>query len=297
MARTRDGPDHDDSASSSGGSPYLVHLLLSLSTLAYLLTLHSFILSPVSVITFVVRTVLQIQYSTPRRSHPDRSLRFFFVVWLVSNVAVVAIDYVYGARGTKPLNGGWTQKGIVLDFVGQLITPSNWHMILLDLLIALCQFLTLVVSFAITLPSDLDASTSTSTTDDPSSLSSSAPNDPTVTGQSAPAEAARDYFGLLGLDPSYDDDDDDDYLDLGDGTAVDGDDDDDQYKPYDPVPLTRIDSGTVKQERIPFEPIAKLRWRHVWNEIKLSTTQHRQHEYDRIVRDTEEGRTSARTNV
>lgn len=73
------------------------------------------------------------------------------------------MDLLWGSRGTKgqPGGGGWSQRGILVDFIGQVTTPSKLHLVLLDLLISISQFLTLLVSFAITLPSDLDAAAST----------------------------------------------------------------------------------------------------------------------------------------
>jgi len=97
---------------------------------------------------------------------------------------VILVDSVWGSRGTK--GNGWTQSGIIVDFIGQRTRPSTNHLLALDALIALAQFLTITISFSITLPSDLDASTANGETETNGEL---------TTG----GEAARDYFGLLGL--------------------------------------------------------------------------------------------------
>jgi hypothetical protein len=127
------------------------------------------------------------------------------------------MDLVWGSRGTKG-ELGWSQRGILIDFIGQITSPSKLHLIVLDSLLALLQFLTLIISFSITLPSDLDASTSSTTTPTPA-ITVEADGDTirvtstTVTvardvddsaaategGGGDRSEAARDYFGLLGL--------------------------------------------------------------------------------------------------
>lgn len=297
------------------GSPHLLHLLLSLSTLTYLVTLHSFVVSPVSVQILFVRVVAQVQYSTPRRAHPHRSLRFFLLAWIVQQVAIVAMDVSWGSHGTKGSTGGWTQRGLVVDFIGQVSTPSRLHLVLLDVLIAALQLLTLLVSFAITLPSDLDASTETET-----ETTTPPPRQPPRSG-----EAQRDYFGLLGLHERYDeprddeedgdgdergpvqedDDEEDEPLDSRDASSYapvqtrDDDDDDDDGRDQDFArpheheheQATTTTTTTKRRRRtimVRLEPIASLRVRHVWNEVKpgsFSTSFERQEERDLIAQE------------
>ncbi|GAA6025380.1 hypothetical protein JCM11491_002698 [Sporobolomyces phaffii] len=348
--------------------------------MTYLVTLHAFVLSPVSLPTLVVRVASQVQFSAPRKSHPHRSLRYFVAFWTLENAAVLSMTLLWGSRGTKGPTG-WAQRGIVVDFIGQRTTPSKVHMVALDLLIALLQFLTLVVSFAITLPSDLDASTSTSTSSGPVvPTTTTTTTGVTVTVTMAPAvapatrpaepagEAARDYFGLLGLheDDSDSDDDlrdvagfgefelssegEDDDNDIvaarhgrgkrkrtrgGGGLyeAVEGhdhrddehaivDEDDDDYNDdagvdlyYGPASTSAsssraaaaaatttttkpADPGTAvvaaPRERVAFVPIAKLRFRHVWNEVRPGSFVD---SFERDLRDEEEGRTRGRRRV
>ncbi|GAA5979093.1 hypothetical protein JCM5350_007063 [Sporobolomyces pararoseus] len=289
------------------------------------------------------------------------------------------MDYVWGSRGTKGSQaGGWNQKGILIDFIGQISTPSKIHLISLDLLVGLFQLLTLLVSFSITLPSDLEASSSsstvpvtitqqtqtqtgttsiiiTATTTNTNGTTSSSVND------SSSSEAARDYFGLLGLHESNDqedesthtsyrefeltsssssseteeeeegevevrressrglgrgggyeqtrqfDDQDDDDIDQGDfdgsildhGREEEEQDEIDLYGPSSPSlsstttkqPSTSAAVHYYQRERIPLNPIAKLRFRHVWNEIKPGSFKE---SFERVeengLRDIEEGR-------
>uniref|UniRef100_A0A0K3C8S6 BY PROTMAP: gi/647394963/emb/CDR36199.1/ RHTO0S01e16424g1_1 [Rhodosporidium toruloides] n=1 Tax=Rhodotorula toruloides TaxID=5286 RepID=A0A0K3C8S6_RHOTO len=62
----------------------------------------------------------------------------------------------------------------MLDFVGQAVTPSTFHLVTLDFVLAILQLATLLVAFGATVPSDLDSSSS--------------------------GEAGRDYGPLLGVD-------------------------------------------------------------------------------------------------
>ncbi|GAA5824884.1 hypothetical protein JCM5353_006936 [Sporobolomyces roseus] len=287
--------------------------------------MHSFLLSPSSLPTFLLRVILSVQYSTPRKSHPNRSLRFFLTLWAISNLTLFAIDLVWGSRGIK--GSGWTQGGIIVDFIGQVTKVGRKHLLGLDALIALSQALTIIISFSITLPSDLDASTSTSNGGEAAEIG----------GEGASGEAARDYFGLLGLHENsfIEEEEGEDELDrmgyteyeLGEeeeriqeipqrrrrrrrrksgnqyeglGMQDDrGEDDSDDYVELDRYGrahlflfLARNVDKAVKlnfsslsdepstskllpssstRERIVVPPIAKLRLRHVWNEVKWNT--------------------------
>ncbi|GAA5944462.1 hypothetical protein JCM1841_001883, partial [Sporobolomyces salmonicolor] len=97
---------------------HLLHLLLSLSTTAWVLSLVSLILSPSHLLIFILRAVLQFQYTNPRRAHPNRSLRFFVAVWAVGNAVPAAVHATAGSQGAKGPRG-WAQRGLILDFIGQ----------------------------------------------------------------------------------------------------------------------------------------------------------------------------------
>lgn len=60
-----------------------------------------------------------------------------------------------------------------------VFTPSTLHLVVLDVLLAFLQLITIVLAFGATVPTDLDATTST--------------------------ESSRDYSSLLGIDDDYED--------------------------------------------------------------------------------------------
>jgi len=210
-----------------------------------------------------------------------------------------------------------------VDFIGQVTKVGRKHLLGLDALIALSQALTIIISFSITLPSDLDASTS------------NGGETVEMGGEGASGEAARDYFGLLGLHENsfIEEEEGEDELDrmgyteyeLGveeeriqviqprkrrrrkSGNQYEGlgmqedreEDDSDDYVESDRYGrahlflfLARNVDKTVKlnfsslsdepstskllpssstREQIVVPPIAKLRLRHVWNEVKWNT--------------------------
>ncbi|GJN90372.1 hypothetical protein Rhopal_003383-T1 [Rhodotorula paludigena] len=153
-------------------STYLLHALLSLSFASHALAVVSYILSPAHVVVLALRVFTQWNLTNPRRNHPKRSLRFFVALWATQALVAAAAHAVTGSRGTKGPRGTY-QRGIILDFVGQAVTPSLLHLLLVDLLLSLCQLTTLLLAFAATVPNDLDA---------------------------ASGEGARDYAILLGVD-------------------------------------------------------------------------------------------------
>ncbi|GAA5941025.1 hypothetical protein JCM10213_001691 [Rhodosporidiobolus nylandii] len=171
---------------------HLLHLLLSLSTLSFSLSILSYLLSPSHVLLLIYRAGVQLQLTNPRRTNPERSLRtFVLVAWAPCTVAGLVWHALGGSRGTKG-EKGWAQGGLVLDFIGQAVTPSTPRLLVLDVVLALCQLATLIVAFGATIASDLDASTAT-------------------VGVGEAGESARDYGLLLGeLDEGFEDDEDED---------------------------------------------------------------------------------------
>jgi len=189
----------------------LLHLVASLSFTCHALAVLSYLLSPSHLVLLILRVVLLVQFSNPRRTHPTRSLRFFLVAWIFQALGITAVHALMGSRGTKGPRGH-AQGGILLDFVGvgasispslslclgcpvhlhdQLAdseataslaaaTPSTLHLVLIDVLLALFQLAVLLVAFGSTVPNDLDASIS--------------------------GEGARDYSALLGLGGAAQDD-------------------------------------------------------------------------------------------
>ncbi|GAA5907463.1 uncharacterized protein JCM6883_001214 [Sporobolomyces salmoneus] len=250
------------------------------------------------------------------------------------------MDWAWGSRGTK--GTGWAQRGVLIDWIGQVSTPSKFHLLALDALIALFQLLTLLVSFAITLPSDLDASTTTTGATGTRSVTvlDQEGVQVTVTAESTAhtplaeagtngeeaSEAARDYFGLLGLheEDEFNEEDGFDEFELASeeeedeevttrrrkgkrkrgyesisGHTDDGEfalsedyDEDSLYGPSSPRSIT---SAIPTRERIPLKPIAKLRFRHIWNEIKPGSFRN---SFERVqeegLRVQEEGRIGGR---
>ncbi|GAA5893808.1 hypothetical protein JCM5296_004608 [Sporobolomyces johnsonii] len=267
---------------------HLLHLLLSLSTTSWVLSLVSLILSPSHLLIFILRAVLQFQYTNPRRAHPNRSLRFFLAVWAVGNAVPAAVHATAGSQGTKGPRG-WAQRGLILDFIGQAVIPSTPHLLFLDALIALVQLTTILIAFGATVPSDLDA----------------------TTGTEPGGEAARDYSALLGVtgttQPGVDDEeqeaDEDEGTEPGRGArgrrkagyeglamhdSDEGDDDDevDGLSSYTPAkPPYPFSSDLI---RLP--PIARLRLRTVWKEVATSTDRSAREAEDRAVEDEEAGR-------
>ncbi|BGP33505.1 hypothetical protein JCM10296v2_005309 [Rhodotorula toruloides] len=145
----------------------------SLSSASFVLAALIYLLSPSHFLTLIFRLALQIQFVNPRRVHPERSLRFFVALWGVQ-AAVAAVGHgLLGSQGTKG-RLGYVQRGVMLDFVGQVVTPSTFHLVALDIVLAALQLATLLVAFGATVPSDLDSSSS--------------------------GEAGRDYGPLLGID-------------------------------------------------------------------------------------------------
>ncbi|KAJ8293953.1 hypothetical protein OF846_003201 [Rhodotorula toruloides] len=145
----------------------------SLSSASFVLAALIYLLSPSHFLTLIFRLALQIQFTNPRRVHPERSLRFFVALWGVQ-AGVAAVGHgLSGSQGTKG-RLGYVQRGVMLDFVGQAVTPSTFHLVALDIILAILQLATLLVAFGATVPSDLDSSSS--------------------------GEAGRDYGPLLGVD-------------------------------------------------------------------------------------------------
>ncbi|KAK4051983.1 hypothetical protein OIO90_004513 [Microbotryomycetes sp. JL221] len=124
-----------------------LELLHSLDLTLWILFILSYILSPSHLLTFVLRLVAQAQFGAPRLVHPHRSLKFFTIAWFVLNLSAIVVHLLDGSRGTKG-SDGWIQRGLFVDFVGQVVTPSRIHLFLLDLLISILQFLVIVVAFA-----------------------------------------------------------------------------------------------------------------------------------------------------
>lgn len=155
------------------------------------------------------------QQSQSQSSNSPRSLRTILLVWLMINSGSIIIHFLdNGSRGTKALNwkekgeNQWSSKGVLVDFIGQgkynslflfqtylreltifsslnLLTskgfkPTLLQIILLDLLMALLQFLLIILGFA-------DPKYPQSTT-----ISSA------ITNEDDRREMERDYTGLLG---------------------------------------------------------------------------------------------------
>ncbi|GAA5963871.1 hypothetical protein JCM8115_006360 [Rhodotorula mucilaginosa] len=162
----------------SSHAAWLLELVVSVSTTCHLLALVSYLLSPAHFLILAYRIVLQVQFTLPRRVHANRSLRFFVALWGIQALVAIGLHAITGSQGTKGPRG-YVQRGLVLDFVGQVFTPSTLHLVALDVLLAFLQLVTIVLAFGATVPTDLDATTST--------------------------ESSRDYSSLLGIDDDYED--------------------------------------------------------------------------------------------
>ncbi|KAL8283867.1 hypothetical protein RQP46_005299 [Phenoliferia psychrophenolica] len=104
----------------------------------------SYLLSPVHFLTLLIRTLTQIHLFTPPRKF--RSLRLVLVAWALVNALSVLIHALDGSKGTK--GSGWHGKGIIVDIIGQIHTPSRVKLITLDLIIAAIQFVVVLLTFA-----------------------------------------------------------------------------------------------------------------------------------------------------
>ncbi|TKA55962.1 hypothetical protein B0A53_01664 [Rhodotorula sp. CCFEE 5036] len=160
----------------SSHAAWLLELVVSVSTTCHLLALVSYLLSPAHFLILAYRIVLQVQFTLPRRVHANRSLRFFVALWGIQALVAIGLHAITGSQGTKGPRG-YVQRGLVLDFV--VFTPSTLHLVALDVLLAFLQLVTIVLAFGATVPTDLDATTST--------------------------ESSRDYSSLLGIDDDYED--------------------------------------------------------------------------------------------
>ncbi|GAA5900486.1 hypothetical protein JCM8208_000513 [Rhodotorula glutinis] len=276
----------------------LLHLVVSLSFTCHALAVLSYLLSPSHIVLLVLRVVLLVQFSNPRRTHPTRSLRFFTAAWALQAVATTAVHALTGSRGTKGPRGH-AQGGIVLDFVGVAATPSTLHLVLIDVLLALFQLATLLVAFGATVPNDLDASIS--------------------------GEGARDYSALLGLGGVVEDDEEEEHVRVraprrrssarkrrGYESVPDGDEAEDDLEMDeldegrreavdDPFGLgtSKPPSASSSSSRLALDPsaeyvrlplIADLRLRTVWAEVRKSASQVDTERVDAGVRGLEEGR-------
>ncbi|KDE05342.1 hypothetical protein MVLG_04257 [Microbotryum lychnidis-dioicae p1A1 Lamole] len=161
------------SFSASSASTSRLELLASLDAIIWILFVHSYLLSPSHLLTFLLRLFSHVQFSSSRKIHPARSLCHLLSVWFFVNASSVIVHAWQGSRGTKGTKR-WSSTGLIVDFVGQAITPSKSHLVLLDLLIALSQFVLIVLVFA-----------------DPNSASA-------VERTEENEEMGRDYTALLG---------------------------------------------------------------------------------------------------
>ncbi|SCV74931.1 BQ2448_7960 [Microbotryum intermedium] len=158
-----------------------LELLASLDAIVWILCVNSYLLSPSHLITFLLRLFSHVQFTSSRKLHPSRSLRYLLSVWALVNASSVLVHGLQGSKGTKG-NRGWSSRGIVVDFVGQAITPSKAHLLLLDLAIALSQFVLILLVFADPVPPTRSANSNSG------SIIEEAEND----------EVGRDYTVLLG---------------------------------------------------------------------------------------------------
>ncbi|KAK4050292.1 hypothetical protein OIV83_003613 [Microbotryomycetes sp. JL201] len=118
----------------SRGAIQRLELLHSLDLTLWILFIVSYILSPSHLLTFILRLTSQAQFGAPRLVHPTRSLRFFFVACTFINASAIVVHSLDGSQGTK--GSSW------------IATPSTIHLILLDLSIAVLQFLVIIIAFA-----------------------------------------------------------------------------------------------------------------------------------------------------
>ncbi|GAA6032239.1 hypothetical protein JCM8097_007139 [Rhodosporidiobolus ruineniae] len=275
---------------------HLIHLLLSLSSTSFVLLLLHYLLSPSHLVLFLLRGALQLQIANPRRSHPTRSLRFFTIVWAAVTGAALAVHALGGSRGTKGAKG-WMQGGLILDFVGQSVTPSTFHLLTLDVLLAFLQLTTLIVAFGATVPSDLDASAATA---------------------GGGGEAARDYGGLLGERGTFVDDEEEGREEDGEGeerraggrrknghSALEDEEDEDDaeeddlpsthYGPssstsYAPLPSSLSSRHPPRQAYTRLAPVADIRLGVVLREVGRSAAASKRAGEERRLEDAEEGR-------
>ncbi|SCZ87826.1 BZ3500_MvSof-1268-A1-R1_Chr2-3g05294 [Microbotryum saponariae] len=140
-------PSLSSPSPSSASSISRLELLASLDAIIWILFVHSYLVSPSHLLTFLLRLFSHIQFSSSRKIHPARSLRHLLTVWFFVNASSVIVHAWQGSRGTKGTKR-WSSTGLIVDFVGQAITPSKSHLVLLDLLIALSQFVLIILVFA-----------------------------------------------------------------------------------------------------------------------------------------------------
>ncbi|GAA5988211.1 hypothetical protein JCM11641_001614 [Rhodosporidiobolus odoratus] len=271
---------------------HLLHLLLSLSTTSFILTLYLYLLSPHDLILFLIRVAVQLQLTNPRRAHPGRSLRAFVLgLWVPETGLGVGWHAWRGSRGTKGIKGG-SQGGVLLDFIGQAHTPSTTHLILLDLVLATLQLATVIVSFGATVPSDLDS---------------------TAAASAEVGEAAREYGGLLGEQAQSEVEEEE-----GEGEAEgeerrghkgskggyaqleeeeERSEAEDLFAEvdalYPPKPPSTSHPSSLSTSHLPFPPIADIHLRTLWREIRLNAAQSRRARDDARVEGVEEGRGGA----
>ncbi|KAM0786360.1 hypothetical protein ACM66B_001831 [Microbotryomycetes sp. NB124-2] len=249
-------------------------------------------LDPLCLLTFLLRLTSQVQFGAPRLFHPARSLRFFFVACTFINASAIVVHALDGSQGTKGSN--WSQRGLFVDFVGQVATPSKIHLLVLDLIIAFLQYLVIIVGFA----------------EQPSQLALQIAQ-ARFQGDLPPS---RDYSSLLGPtwnkeDVEDEDEDDDDRIGLNDENGngfrevfEDGEEDEEQEIVFDastsypptnfdetrpfmtssdpPPPLrkrsshkTRTKSFTARSLKArESTTLIDIRWANVWKELKSSGT-------------------------
>ncbi|GAA6049070.1 hypothetical protein JCM3770_003872 [Rhodotorula araucariae] len=279
-------------------SAQLLQVVVQLSFVCHALAVVSYLLSPSHILVLAVRVALQAQFSTPRTTHPTRSLRFFGALWAAQAIAAFAWHGATGSRGTKGLRGH-SQGGIVLDWIGQAATPSTAHLLAIDAVLAVCQLATVLLAFGATVPSDLDAS--------------------------AGGESARDYAALLGAVAGSGVEEEDDTADGDEPASTRR---RARRRGYEGVPLRDEDAAEEKQEeddeelaaleaeadrvglglrkpsasssasallepqaqymRLPL--IADIRLRTVWAEVRKSAREVGEERADAGVRGMEEGR-------
>ncbi|KAI0645909.1 hypothetical protein C8Q79DRAFT_966975 [Trametes meyenii] len=125
------------------------HIIHSLNSLLYQLDTISFLLSP-RLWSYFCRILVQFQFARPRDIDSQRSLRFWFLCILSTNVPAVY------SHAVKSPDAG---RSIILDFVGTDGAPARALLLCLDFVIILLQIILTTIAYETSLARDVPPDT------------------------------------------------------------------------------------------------------------------------------------------
>lgn len=120
------------------GNGHVGTLVRQLDEVLYASFVASYILDA-NFLNFIIRCVSQLQFSSPKEHHPERSLKFHVTAAAVINF--LNIIYHIGV----PLT--WDPRGITIDFVGQSSLPSPLQLFIFDSIAAFLQLFLIVLTY------------------------------------------------------------------------------------------------------------------------------------------------------